>query len=882
MKVWIFKTVALYDILNVIKLELAAFSFERRDAHYLHHDIIGFCFMLFVVIFQIKYLTVEGSEILLRFFARVWSLGRPDSNISVTLPSARRRVGLDDLTKGVTFMVVCPKCRALYPYLLNGEQRISMARMEPEEARANFGTLMCTNNPFEFGSSSRMCNENLFYHTETNLATPRMVCPYNSITESIRTMFMRPGFADILQHWKRYPLPEGYVADFYHGKLWHDIVDVNQGDFVENEYALSLSLGIDWFRAGNWMNHSTGGVYLYVNNLPLHLRTKMSNTILVAVLPGPKEQTIQQLNYLMRYITIELETLFSGVRMYKHGESTPITVYAAMHLIVSDLPAQNKISGFVGTNGHVSCRCCFYKYPRRENMPSQVNYGANINLEDIPRRTGAQHRENGLLWRDAPTAAERKLVQDTTGSKYSCIQDLLYLDLIRSNPYEPMHTVTCGLCGKLMDHWINVVANPDRPNQKLLSHQLENIANDIAKINLPSGYQKPSREKILAGFSGLKAAEWRTFLLCLSPIVLLGRLTGAHWQIWCKFQKGMTLLEQPIVSKDQMKEAHGLFEEVVALCVDNYGQDFIVPKFHSLLHFEHMMIDCGHIRGFSSYAVERDNLTLKNYNSNFKTGFELTMMKKFKEEFHKGDLIRSINPATHTGKIIEQFLVDTFLGDNASAYSIDDFDIYCFVLDSMNPFKLARGCEPLPPSDVPVFNEDKATEISARDHGLLVDYCNALNALPTFSYIVPGDASEGIPVNYTAHIFKDITLVGQTYRSLRSVSNKDQLIKTLTFTGECLVGEIQYFFASDIPLFVDGDWHSTRHYFAFCRWYQPPSFQLTSINNSGLYIVKKFFRQADHTCILPVHKIYSCVTTYPAPDNHLYVLDIPRKISSDN
>lgn len=838
--------------------------------------------MLFVVIFQIKYLTIEGSEILLRFFASFWSVARPDSDISVTLSSARRRVGFDDLTKGITFMVVCPKCRALYPYLLNDNQRISMARMEPEDARAKFGTLLCTNNPFEFGSTSKICNENLFNHTLANLATPRMVCPYNNIVDSIRTMLMRPGFASVLQHWKRFPLPEGYVADFYNGKLWHDIVDVNGGDFVENEYALSFSLGLDWFKPGDWMNHSTGGVYLYCNNLPLHLRTKMANTVLVSVLPGPKEATIQQLNYLMEYITEEFKTLFTGVRMYKHGQSTPVTVYAALHLIVGDWPAQAKVSGFVGSNGHIPCRCCFYRYPRRDNLPSQVNFGAIINLDTITRRTGDQHRQNGLLWRDAPTARERKSIQDTTGSKYASIQDLHYLDLVRSSPYEPMHTITCGLCGKLMSHWIDVVVNPDIPNQKLLSHQLDSIANDIAKIPLPSGFQKPSREKILAGFSGLKAAEWRTFLLCLSPIVLLGRLTGIHWKIWCKFQKGMTLLEQPIVHKNQVKEAHDLFVEVVTLCAEQYGEDFIVPKFHALLHFKEYITDCSHIRSFSSYTVERDNLTLKNYNSNFKTGFELSIMKKFKEEFHKGDLIRSVNPDLYPGRIMETFLVDTFLGGNAAGYNVDDFDTYGFILDSMNPLKLFRGCEPLPPSDVPVFNEDRPSEISERDHSLLVKYCNALNAFPTMPYVAPGDSSRGAPVQYVAHIFKDITLVGQAYRSLRSISDKGQLIKTLTCTGDCLVGEIQYFFSSDIPLFVNSNWSFFRHYFAFCKWYQPPSFHLTSIDNSGLYLVKKFFRRADHTCILPVHKIYSCVTTFPALDNHLYVLDIPRKISSTN
>jgi hypothetical protein len=874
-------------LIHVNHLELDQFSYGSKDYVYAHVDPLGFYFMLFVVLFQVKYLSVAGAELLLRFFATFWSLLHPNADISLSLASARHRVGYDATNHGLHLFVVCPKCRSIYPYLLDSQQDLNLARMTPEVAKSRFGQLYCTSVPFRMKYSpnahTATCNENLFSYTRTNMATPRMICPYNSIIDSLRVMFRRPGFAAILDHWKRHPLPRDHMADIYHGSIWHSIRDDSSNIFVENQYAISFSIGLDWFNPGQKMIYSVGCLYLYINNLPLHLRHSIENTILLAVLPGPREQTELQLNYVLDYIRDELVTLFGGVYMEVFGLTTAVRIIAALHQVKGDLPASAKLSGFTSTNAYISCRQCKHIYPRRTNNPAQVNYGATIHLDAIPRRTGAEHVANGLLWKNARSVQARKVVQDASGSKYSSLQDLHYVDLVNASPHDIMHMVYIGLVGRFVHNWVDKVPHDLVPGDTMFGNGvLKKMTNMIERISRPSGFQSPSREKILSGFSNMKAAEWRTLLFCYSPIVFPHFLSGDHWNLWSNLYNGMMILEQPVVTKEKVEEAHLMFVEVVRLSIDLFGEDSIVPNAHHLLHVREYVLLHGHIRSYSTYAVERDNQAIKLYNSNYKIGFELTMMKKFKEEFHRGDYIRGIDKSIFNNQAtLEQFLIDSFLDGNMDSYAMDNFDFYGFILDSMNPAKHLRGSEPLPPTDIAKLNiGDFLEELSAVDHGLLVDYYNSLRVHGSIPFVLSTSTDVGIPVRYNVRYFPEVTLIGQLYRSRLSRSARSRVIKTVKPDGSFLVGEVQYFFAHDA--FLDGDLsQATRHYFAFVKWYQEPTQEFTSHQGTGVSFVKKFFRELDHSCILPVHKISGCVGTSPGEDYHLLVVDIPRKVSSD-
>lgn len=68
----------------------------------------------------------------------------------------------------------------------------------------------------------------------------------------------------------------------------------------------------------NGRPHSTGPIYLTINNLPCDERFLQINTICVAITPGPKEPTVEQLNNLLEPVQHDVQQLKQGERCTSH------------------------------------------------------------------------------------------------------------------------------------------------------------------------------------------------------------------------------------------------------------------------------------------------------------------------------------------------------------------------------------------------------------------------------------------------------------------------------------------------------------------------------------------------------------------------------------
>ncbi|MBW0539583.1 hypothetical protein O181_079298 [Austropuccinia psidii MF-1] len=86
--------------------------------------------------------------------------------------------------------------------------------------------------------------------------------------------------------------------------------NINYHPFFSIPSALAFSIYVDWFNsmeikplAQHWSYHA---------NLPLSERLKPENVYVSRLIPGPKEPTALQLNYLLKPLIKELKKLWQG------------------------------------------------------------------------------------------------------------------------------------------------------------------------------------------------------------------------------------------------------------------------------------------------------------------------------------------------------------------------------------------------------------------------------------------------------------------------------------------------------------------------------------------------------------------------------------------
>ena len=190
---------------------------------------------------------------------------------------------------------------------------------------------------------------------------PKQMFCYMSIIKSLSEMVFRPGFIDKCEEWRCRSKQDGFLSDVYDGKVWNDFLNPDGVPFLSVLFNFALTLNIDWFQLFKHTNHSTGAMYLAIQNLPRHERYSSENIILVGILPGPHEPS-KTMNDYLKPLVDELLELWQGVIM-KSASKTDMMVRAALLCTACDIPASRKVSGFVGHNALHGCSKCLKSFP---------------------------------------------------------------------------------------------------------------------------------------------------------------------------------------------------------------------------------------------------------------------------------------------------------------------------------------------------------------------------------------------------------------------------------------------------------------------------------------------------------------------------------------
>ena len=131
----------------------------------------------------------------------------------------------------------------------------------------------------------------------------------------------------------------------------------NEMDSVHN---LNLMMNVDWFNPFEETQYSVGAVYLVMQNLPRYERFKLTNIVLVGLIPGPKEPSKTINTYYLEPLINDLIKLYQGVEIPNpHCFLGKTKINAILSCVVCDIPATRKVCGFLGTNATKGCsKCC--------------------------------------------------------------------------------------------------------------------------------------------------------------------------------------------------------------------------------------------------------------------------------------------------------------------------------------------------------------------------------------------------------------------------------------------------------------------------------------------------------------------------------------------
>ncbi|KAL5476590.1 hypothetical protein ACEPAI_3270 [Sanghuangporus weigelae] len=204
-----------------------------------------------------------------------------------------------------------------------------------------------------------------------------------------------------------------------------------------------------------------------VVNLPVHLRYKPSNLLVISLSPGPKESSCEELQHLLEAVVDDLLRLYEEgieVRTPHYPNGRKIHVYCIAD--GCDHPALCRVVGFAD-HSHLKLFCTRCKIPRDE-----LN---SIQLEGItgtyPARTGDEHRRLARKYRDAEPGdgpGQREELFKKDGTRYYAMSRLSYFDAVRMSAIDPMHNILLGMCkSQWLDSWVRRNVLRERTRRKL-------------------------------------------------------------------------------------------------------------------------------------------------------------------------------------------------------------------------------------------------------------------------------------------------------------------------------------------------------------------------------------------------------------------------------
>ena len=288
-------------------------------------------------------------------------------------------------------------------------------------------------------------------------------------------------------------------------------------------YSYLLCLNVDWFQLFKHTQYSIGAIYATIQNLPRTERYKPENVLLIGIIPGPKEPALSIDSFLQPLVN-ELNEYYSEGFLAFTPFNTHIRIRLALSCIACDIPATHKVFGFLSHHAKFGCNKCYKDFSSDSSLFDQSTWTL---------RTATQHQEECKQKNLATTKTSLRAAESQYGIRFCALLRLSYYDPIKFVAVDLMHNLFLGTSKHMFCTWIDLglLAN-DHLNQLALLIKEFVVPNNTGRL--------PTHIK--SNYLNFKAAQWSSWTVIYSPVLLKNILPTEHYKCWLLFVRAAAIL----------------------------------------------------------------------------------------------------------------------------------------------------------------------------------------------------------------------------------------------------------------------------------------------------------------------------------------------------
>lgn len=420
--------------------------------------------------------------------------------------------------------------------------------------------------------------------------------------------------------------------DFYHGQDYIDAV--SRGDISAFDTVIVLSID-----GAQLYSDKASDCWMFIwtiFNLSPDLRYKKNAVLPGGFIPGPNKPKVVD-SYLYPSLHHLAALQLEGLPIWDAQHDRLFVDHPFFALGTADGPGMTYLNGLVGHHGAYGCR--LYCPTKGRHKPGGGHYfpahlkpdhytifgcdRGDIDIRNIPHVSPIEYKENLTYLLGATNETNFKERRRETGitkpSIFSGLPPKRMLGIPGCFPADLMHLISLNLTDLLIKLWrgtMDCEPTDDRATWDwavLQGDTWKNHGKSVADATpyLPGSFDQPPRNPAEKISSGYKAWKYLTYIFVLGPALLHGVLPDKYWRNYCKLVKGIRLIHQRRIFREQLREAHKFLlqfvEEFELLYYQRRGDriHFCRQSIHALLHIVPEIVRVGPGVYYTQWTMER-------------------------------------------------------------------------------------------------------------------------------------------------------------------------------------------------------------------------------------------------------------------------------------